>query len=215
VKALLGVLVFAALFMGAVFGVSSALGLWEDVKRPLGGAPSTAAAPDVTTADEAVDGEETSTDGSVHARRARRHQALVGWRREANALCTRMAREARQLAREYEQPKGLHDLIALGQIALHGERSFLDQLAELERPRAKRALIRQMLALYEAHHRWFRRTVEALRRDNIGAAYRAGLRADELNATAGDMLAYDLGATKCGPSADGSEGLTLGVAAAG
>jgi hypothetical protein len=215
VKAVLGVVVFGALFMGALFGVSSALGLWDDTKRPGGQPPSTVAAPDVTTGEEAVDAEETATESGARARRARRHRALVRWRRDANALCTRMAREARQLAREYEQPKGLQDLIALGEIALQGERSFLDQLADLERPRAKRALIKEMLALYEAHHRWFKKTVDALRRDNIGAAYRAGLRADELNATAGDILVYDLGATKCGPSAGGSEGLTLGVAAAG
>lgn len=216
-KALLAVLVFAALFMGAVFGVSSALGLWEDVKRPQGGAPSTPAPLDVTTVgDEAVEGEETASDSSVLARRARRHQTLVRWRREANALCTRMAREARRLGRQYERPEDIGDVVALGQMALQGERSFLDQLRELKRPKVKRALIREMLALYEAHHRWFRRTVESLRRNNIGAALRAGLRADELSVEAGDILAVDLRATKCGASAGGpGEGLTLGVTSTG
>jgi hypothetical protein len=119
-------------------------------------------------------------------------------------LCSRVAREARQLAGRYEEPQGFDDLVTLGQIPLQEERRFLGQLGELRRPRAGRALIRQMLGLYEAHHRWFRRTVDALRRNDIGPALRAGQREDELSNEAGDILAFQLRATKCGVGGGGS-----------
>lgn len=114
------------------------------------------------------------------------------------------------------QPHGFQDLVALGQVSLQGERRFLDHLGELRRPRAGGALIGQMLALYEAHHRWFGRTVAALRRHDIGAALRAGQRADELSSEAEDILAVQLRATKCGVSGGAQGGgQVLGVVSTG
>jgi hypothetical protein len=215
VKPALAVLVFAGLFAGAVFAGGELLGPWDDGKQSQNWATSSGSTLDLTTTGaQPSDSEGTSSVSGLHERRARRHEALARWRREANALCMRTAREARLLGRKYEQPKGIEDMIALGRVALDGERRFLDELGRLRRPRAERELIGQMLALYEAHHRWFWRTIAALERDDFPAAIRAGTRADQLSVEAEDILAYQLGAAKCGAGA-GGPGLALGAAPTG
>ena len=81
---------------------------------------------------------------------------------------------------------------------------------------ANRLLIREMLAAYETHHRFFRRTVSDLRRNDIEAALQAGLRADELITEAQEMLASQLGARKCSAGEGRRDnGPTLGVASTG
>ena len=117
------------------------------------------------------------------------------------------------LAREYENPSGFDEVLALGEETLAGERRFLDQLAALKRPSSERRPIREMLAMYEAHHQFFRRTIAALRRDDTAAALRAGFRAQELIEEAEDMMAF-LGARKCNTSED-RRGSTLGVVSTG
>ncbi len=164
-------------------------------------------------ADDAVDRHETAPRSGASARRKK---AKARWIREANALCTGATREARVLARKYENASGLEDVLALGEATLQEERRFLDRLAGLKRPTAERSLIRQMLVLYETHHRVFRRTVSALRRNDIEAALQAGLRADDLMTDAQEMLAFQLGARKCGATASSrGNGPTLGVASIG
>jgi hypothetical protein len=211
VKPALLALAFAALFVGVVFVGGRLLGVWNTVEHPQASARPPLPTVGTTLAEEVADREETARKRRADARRARRHDAMVRWRREANALCVDAAREARALAREHDQPISLDDVAALGELALEGERRFLDQLANLAGPRAGRSRIRQMLALYEAHHRWFRRTLAALRKGDLGAALRAGQRADELSRQAVGMLAFQLRATKCG----GGGAETLGLVSAG
>lgn len=190
------------------------LGVWEEVAQPQASAPPRVPALEVTTrADDAVDRDETAPRSGESARRKK---AKARWIREVNALCTGAAREARVLARKYEMPSGLEDVLALGEATLQEERRFLDRLAGLKRPTADRLLIREMLAVYETHHRFFRRTVSALRRNDIEAALQAGLRADELITDAHEMLAFQLGARRCSPGGGGlGNGPTLGVASTG
>lgn len=190
------------------------LGVWEEVAQPQASAPPRVPALEVTTrADDAVDRDETAPRSGESARRKK---AKARWIREVNALCTGAAREARVLARKYEMPSGLEDVLALGEATLQEERRFLDRLAGLKRPKADRLLIREMLAVYETHHRFFRRTVSALRRNDIEAALQAGLRADELITDAHEMLAFQLGARRCSPGGGGlGNGPTLGVASTG
>lgn len=210
-KPVLIVLALGALFVGVVFVGGRSLGVWEEVRQPHIPAPPASSAAVTTTLDEEVVDEAARTS-SERAARARK-KAHARWIREANALCTRAAREARVLAREYENPSGFDEVLALGEETLAGERRFLDQLAGLKRPSSERRLIRQMLASYEEHHRFFQRTISALRRDDTAAALRAGFRAQELIEDAEDMLAF-LGATKCNAS-EGSRASTLGVASTG
>jgi hypothetical protein len=214
VKPALTGLAVAALFFGVVFVGGRFLGVWEEVVQPKASAPPRFPALEVTTrTDDAADRDETAPRSGASARRKK---AKARWIREANALCTDATREARVLARKYENSSGLEDVLALGEATLQEERRFLDRLAGLKRPTAERPLIRQMLALYETHHRFFRRTVSALRRDDIEAALRAGLRADDLITDAQEMLAFQLGARKCSPSEGGrGNGPTLGVASIG
>lgn len=206
-------LAVAALFFGVVFVGGRFLGVWEEVVQPKASAPPRVPALEVTTrTDDAADRDETAPRSGASARR----KAKARWIREANALCTGATREARVLARKYENSSGLEDVLALGEATLQEERRFLDRLAGLKRPTAERPLIGQMLALYETHHRFFRRTVSALRRDDIEAALRAGLRADDLITDAQEMLAFQLGARKCSRSEGGrGNGPTLGVASIG
>jgi hypothetical protein len=211
VKPVLIVLALSALFVGVVFVGGRALGVWEEVREPHIPTPPPNSAPVTTHEEEAVDvAAPTSGD---KAARAKRRKARARWIREANALCTSAAREARVLAREYENRSGFDDVLALGEETLAGERQFLDQLTGLKQPSSERRLIRRMLAIYEAHHRFFRRTVAALRRDDTGAALRAGFRAQKLIEDAEDVLAF-LGVTKCNASED-RRGSTLGSASIG
>jgi hypothetical protein len=212
VKPALTALAVAALFLGVLFVGGRFLGVWVEVAKPKASAPPRVPALEVTThADDAVDrGERAPRSGES----ARRKKAKARWVREANALCTGATREARVLARKYENPSGLEDVLALGEATLQGERRFLDRLAGLKRPTAERPLIRQMLARYETHHRFFRRAVSAVRRNDIEAALQAGLRADDLITDAQEMLAFQLGARKCSAS-EGGNGPTLGVASIG
>jgi hypothetical protein len=214
VKAALTALAVAALFLGVVFVGGRFLGVWEEVVQPRASVPPRVPALEVTTrTDDAADRDETAPRSGASARRKK---AKARWIREANALCAGATREARVLARKYENSSGLEDVLALGEATLQEERRFLDRLAGLKRPTAERPLIRQMLALYETHHRFFRRTVSALRRDDIEAALRAGLRADDLITDAQEMLAFQLGARRCSPSEGGrGNGPTLGVASIG
>jgi hypothetical protein len=214
VKSALTAVAVAALFLGVVFVGGRFLGVWEEVAQSKASAPPRVLALEATTyAEEAVDRDETAPRS---AESARRNKAKARWIREANALCTGATREARVLARKYENPSGLEDVLALGEATLQGERRFLDRLAGLKRPTAERPLIRQMLAIYETHHRFFRRTVSAVRRNDIEAALQAGLRADDLMTDAQGMLAFQLGARKCSASGSGrGNGLTLGVASTG
>lgn len=213
-KPALTALAVAALFLGVVFVGGRLLGVWEEVAQPQASAPPRVPALEVTTrADDAVDRDETAPRSGESARRKK---AKARWIREVNALCTGAAREARVLARTYEKPSGLEDVLALGEATLQEERRFLDRLAGLKRPTADRLLIREMLAVYETHHRFFRRTVSALRRNDIEAALQAGLRADELITDAHEMLAFQLGARRCSPGGGGlGNGPTLGVASTG
>lgn len=213
-KPALTALAVAALFLGVVFVGGRLLGVWEEVAQPQASAPPRVPALEVTTrADDAVDRDETAPRSGESARRKK---AKARWIREVNALCTGAAREARVLARKYEMPSGLEDVLALGEATLQEERRFLDRLAGLKRPKADRLLIREMLAVYETHHRFFRRTVSALRRNDIEAALQAGLRADELITDAHEMLAFQLGARRCSPGGGGlGNGPTLGVASTG
>jgi hypothetical protein len=212
VKPALTALAVAALFLGVLFVGGRFLGVWEKVAQPNASAPPRVPALEVTThADDAVDRDEWAPRSGESARRKK---AKARWVREANALCTGATREARVLARKYENPSGLEDVLALGEATLQGERRFLDRLAGLKRPTAERPLIRQMLARYETHHRFFRRAVSALRRNDIEAALQAGLRADDLITDAQEMLAFQLGARKCSAS-EGGNGPTLGVASIG
>ena len=211
-KPVLAVLAFGALFVGVVFVGGRLLGVWEEVRQPHVPTPPPSAAPVTTTLDEeAVD--VAAPTSSERAARAKRKKDRARWVREANALCTSAAREARVLAREYENPSGFDEVLALGEETLAGERRFLDQLAALKRPSSERRSIREMLAIYEAHHQFFRRTIAALRRDDTAAALRAGFRAQELIEDAEDMLAF-LGARKCTASED-RRGSTLGVVSTG
>jgi hypothetical protein len=212
VKPALTGLAVAALFFGVVFVGGRFLGVWEEVAQPNASAPPRVPALEVTThADDAVDRDEWAPRSGESARRKK---AKARWVREANALCTGATREARVLARKYENPSGLEDVLALGEATLQGERRFLDRLAGLKRPTAERPLIRQMLARYETHHRFFRRAVSAVRRNDIAAALQAGLRADDLITDVQEMLAFQLGARKCSAS-EGGNGPTLGVASIG
>jgi hypothetical protein len=209
VKPALTALAVGALFLGVLFVGGRFLGVWEEVAQPKASAPPRVPALEVTThADDAVD----RAPGSGES--ARRKKAKARWVREANALCTGATREARVLARKYENPSGLEDVLALGEATLQGERRFLARLAALKRPTAERPLIRQMLARYETHHRFFRRAVSAVRRNDIKAALQSGLRADDLITDAQEMLAFQLGARKCSAS-EGGNGPTLGVASIG
>ena len=212
-KPALTALAVAALFVGVVFVGGRLLGVWEEMAQPKASAPPRVPALEVTThADDAVDRDETAPRSGESARR----KAKARWIQETNALCTGAAREARVLARKYENPSGLEDVLALGEATLQEERRFLDRLAGLKRPTADRLLIREMLAVYETHHRFFRRTVSALRRNDIEAALQAGLRADELITDAQEMLAFQLRARKCSPGGGGlGNGPTLGVASTG
>jgi hypothetical protein len=212
VKPVLIVLAIGALFVGVVFVGGRSLGVWEEVRQPHMPAPPASSPAVTTTLDEEVVDEAAPTS-SERAARAKRKKARARWIREANALCTSAAREARVLAREYENPSGFDEVLALGEETLAGERRFLDQLAGLKRPSSERRLIRQMLAVYEEHHRFFQRTISALHRDDTAAALRAGFRAQELIEEAEDMLAF-LGARKCNAS-EASRGSTLGVASTG
>jgi hypothetical protein len=212
VKPALTGLAVAALFFGVVFVGGRFLGVWEEVAQPKASAPPHVPALEVTTrTDDAADRDETAPRSAVSARRKK---AKARWIREANALCTGATWEARVLARKYENPSGLEDVLALGEATLQGERRFLDRLAGLKRPTAERPLIRQMLARYETHHRFFRRAVSAVRRNDIEAALQAGLRADDLITDAQEMLTFQLGARKCSAS-EGGNGPTLGVASIG
>jgi hypothetical protein len=204
-------LAVAALFLGVVFFGGRFLGVWEEVAQPKASpSPRVPALDETTHAEDAVDRDETAPRGGESSRR----KAKARWIGEANALCTSATREARVLARKFENASGLEAVLALGEATLQEERRFLDRLAGLKRPTAERLLIRQMLALYETHHRFFRRTVSALRRNDIEAALQAGLRADDLITDAQEMLAFQLGARKCSAS-DGGNGPTLGVASIG
>ncbi len=209
-KPVLIVLALGALFVGVVFVGGRSLGVWEEIRQPHIPTPPPNSAPVTTHEEEAVDVAAASGD---RAARAKRRKARARWIREANALCTTAAREARVLAREYENPSGFDDVLALGEETLAGERRFLDQLTGLKQPSSERRLIRRMLALYEAHHRFFRRTIAALRRDDPEAALRAGFRAQKLIEDAEDMLAF-LGVTKCIASEE-RRGSTLGSASIG
>jgi len=211
VKPALTALAVAALFLGVVFVGGRLLGVWEEVAQPQASAPPRVPALEVTThADDAVKRDETAPRSGESARRKK---AKARWIQEANALCTDATREARVLARKFENPSGLEDVLALGEATLQEERRFLDRLAGLKRPAAERLPIRQMLALYETHHRFFRRAVSALRRDDIAAALQAGLRADELITDAHEMLAFQLGARRCSANEGRlGTGPTLGVA---
>jgi hypothetical protein len=212
VKPALTALAVAALFLGVLFVGGRFLGVWAEVAQPKASAPPRVPALEVTThADDAVDRDERAPRSGESARQKK---AKARWVREANALCTGATREARVLARKYENPSGLEDVLALGEATLQGERRFLDRLAGLKRPTAERPLIRQMLARYETHHRFFRRAVSAVRRNDIEAALQAGLRADDLITDAQEMLAFQLGARKCSAS-EGGNGPTLGVASIG
>jgi hypothetical protein len=216
VKPALTALVLAALFAGVVFIGGRLFGVWEEVRQPHVSAPPRVPASETTSlGDEAVESDVSAQSGESGGR-ARPKKAKARWVREANALCTSAARDARLLERKYENASGPDEVLALGEATLQGERHFLDRLAGLKRPTVERRLIRQMLALYEAHHRFFRRTVSALRRRDVPAAFRAGLRAQELIADAEDMLAFQLGAWKCkvGENRQG-KGSTLGVLSAG
>ena len=211
-KPALTALAVAALFLGVLFVGGRFLGVWEEVAQPKASAPPRVPALEVTThADDAVDRDERAPRSGESARWKK---AKARWVREANALCTGATREARVLARKYENPSGLEDVLALGEATLQGERRFLDRLAGLKRPTAQRPLIRQMLARYQTHHRFFRRAVSAVRRNDIEAALQAGLRADDLITDAQEMLAFQLGARKCSAS-EGGNGPTLGVASIG
>jgi hypothetical protein len=212
VKPALTALAVAALFLGVLFVGGRFLGVWAEVAQPKASAPPRVPALEVTThADDAVDRDERAPRSGESARQKK---TKARWVREANALCTGATREARVLARKYENPSGLEDVLALGEATLQGERRFLDRLAGLKRPTAERPLIRQMLARYETHHRFFRRAVSAVRRNDIEAALQAGLRADDLITDAQEMLAFQLGARKCSAS-EGGNGPTLGVASIG
>lgn len=211
-KPALTALAVAALFLGVLFVGGRFLGVWEEVAQPKASALPRVPALEVTThADDAVDRDERAPRSGESAIRKK---AQARWVREANALCTGATREARVLARKYENPSGLEDVLARGEATLQGERRFLDRLAGLKRPTAERPLIRQMLARYETHHRFFRRAVSAVRRNDIEAALQAGLRADDLITDAQEMLTFQLGARKCSAS-EGGNGPTLGVASIG
>jgi hypothetical protein len=214
VKPVLTAFGVAALFFGVVFVGGRLLGVWEEVAQPQASALPRVPAFEVTThADDAVERDDTAPSGGESARRK---QAKADWIRKVNALCTGAAREARVLSRKYENPSALEDVIALGEATLQEERRFLDRIAVLKRPTAERLPIRQMLALYETHHRFFRRTVSALRRNDIGAALQAGLRADELITAAQERLALQLGARKCSANEGRlGTGPSLGVASTG
>jgi hypothetical protein len=214
VKPALTALAVAALFLGVVFVGGRLLGVWEEVAQPKASAPPRVPALEATThAEDALGRDETAPRSGESSRRKK---AKARWIREANALCTGATREARVLARRYENPSGLGDLLALGERTLQAERRFLDQLARLKRPTAERPRIQQMLGLYETQHRFFRRTVSALRRNDIEAALQAGLRADELITDGQEMLAFQLGARRCSASGGSpGNGPTLGVASTG
>jgi len=214
VKSALTALVLAALFVGVVYVGGRLLGVWEEVRQPhVSASPRVPASETTARGDEAVDTDVAAAQSSGNAGRARRKKAKSRWIRQANALCTNATREARVLARKYENASGFDEVLALGMETLQGERRFLDQLAGLKRPSSEHRLIRQMLALYEAHHWFFQRTITALRRDDTGAALRAGLRAQELVEDAEDILGF-LGARKCN-AGEGRRGSTLGVVSTG
>jgi hypothetical protein len=215
VKSALTALVLAALFVGAVFVGGRLLGVWEEVQQPHASAQPRVPAPETTSlGDETVESDVAAQSGE-NTERAGRKKARARWIREANALCTSAARDARLLGRKYENASGPDEVLALGEATLQGERHFLDRLAELKQPAVDRRPIQEMLALYEAHHQFFRRTISALRQRDVPTAFRAGIRAQELIEDAEDM-AFQLGARKCNAGADRQRnGSTLGVLSAG
>ena len=209
-KTALTALVCGALFVAILVAGGHVLGVWDDVPRAAPPASRQIASPRVA---EATPDDEVEAKDAAKAAKA--EKASARWRRQANALCGQATRDARALTTGRGEPTTIEDVIALAEDALRGERLFLDRLAALEPSASDRAIVVRMLSLFEKHHRYFRKTVAHLRRNDLMAALATGQRADGLMADIEHLLTFELRATRCGGGEPGFAPESLAVALPG